>query len=202
MDSKCLELFLIPEYEIATEGIGSIVKRAVTVISGFINTIIKIFRSIINKLRNKKSKKTIEKANKFGAEMTVVAVHLRAIVNSIMNNFLYISNNKDLPEKFINEMKDKSDESFAIMDHYISKYDNSYNLITNKYRLNVISILDKNIELLEEYLQRANALANKGIDESRTNDTECLNLILKMLPKAQNSAIKLSNVLSKCEVID
>ena len=58
MDSKCLESFLIPEYEIATEGAGStisgIAKRIFGMITGFINMIIRIFRSLINKLKGKK----------------------------------------------------------------------------------------------------------------------------------------------------
>ena len=59
MDSKVLESLMIPEYEIATEGIGSkimnIFKNSFRIIMNVINTIIKFINNIINKLKLKKT---------------------------------------------------------------------------------------------------------------------------------------------------
>lgn len=61
MDSKCLESFLIPEYEIATEGIGSaitnLVKNLWKIITNAISIIIKCFKGLFAKLKRSKGNK-------------------------------------------------------------------------------------------------------------------------------------------------
>ena len=193
MDSKVLESLMIPEYEIANEGLGSKLKEITNKIFRFItqiiNTIIRIISNLINKFKHGKTihndKETYQKAralsNKYYDDLCTLIVHLPDSMGLMMTKTFSLhiygirEPEKDVYNKYINTI----DREYEIYNQKFISMKNDVKdnkLYFTEYEHNTI------IERLEQSKDRMEHIASsikKSIDEEvntydfdRNNKTE------------------------------
>lgn len=146
----------------------------------------------------------LKNGERFGITSEIAMNTLRSLVNSICTNFLKVNVNigtTDISDEVVTGLNNEYKNASEKLDDYISKYTNSHNVITNKYKELIIKGLDANIAGLEKYKNRVDRFKENGsMDDLYTNEKECINLIIKLIPKAQNYAAKMTIIINNCEI--
>lgn len=146
----------------------------------------------------------LKNGERFGITSEIAMNTLRSLVNSICTNFLKVNVNigtTDISDEVVTGLNNEYKNASEKLDDYISKYTNSHNVITNKYKELIIKGLDANIAGLEKYKNRVDRFKENGsMDDLYTNEKECINLIIKLIPKAQNYATKMTTIINNCEI--
>lgn len=215
MDSKCLESFLIPEYEIATEGAGStisgIAKRIFGMITGFINMIIRIFRSLINKLKGKKpqasnTQNNDQKSNtndntKFFKRTKSTGHAIFAMLDYTIAALDYAIgiNDKQDTEKST-ERINSSMSYYSEIDEYITDYKNTKCEINKKDVSALLSGIELKLKILEDEKEKLDKYIN--LNNIKKFDQNAVNRIARYIPKAQNYAIQYTNIVNNCVITE
>lgn len=211
MDSKCLESFLIPEYEIATEGvIGSMINGLIKAIGNAIKTIIRIFKGIINKLKMlvaKKAGKAIANAP-IDSQFAIMSYSIGLLVlgcnASIMKCFGNIKNNasedkcKASNDKLNNDIEDISSK----IAQYRSIYKGKKITIKAKDRNVLINRLEESTVKLEKF---GEILSQFNVNPNSKNADiyqETYNLIMKSIPKVSSCASEVAAVVNGVEITE
>lgn len=152
---------------------------------------------------NASSNAGLKNSERFGITSEIAMNTLRSLVNSICTNFLKVYANTgttDISDEVVTGLNNEYKNASEKLDDYISKYSNSHNVITNKYKELIIKGLDANIAGLEKYKNRVDKFKNGSIDDLYTNEKECINLLIKLIPKAQNYATKMTAIINNCVI--
>lgn len=146
----------------------------------------------------------LKNGERFGITSEIALNTLRSLVNSICANYLKVYANTgttDISDEVVTGLKNEYKNASEKLDDYISKYSNSHNVITNKYKELIIKGLDANIAGLEKYKNRVDRFKENGsMDDLYTNEKECINLVIKLIPKAQNYATKMTVIINNCVI--
>lgn len=152
---------------------------------------------------NASSNAGLKNGERFGITSEIAMNVLRSLVNSICTNYLKVFANTgttDISDEVVTGLNNEYKNASEKLDDYISKYSNSHNVITNKYKELIIKGLDANIAGLEKYKNRVDKFKNETIDDLYTNEKECINLVIKLIPKAQNYATKMTAIINNCVI--
>lgn len=231
MDSKVLESLMIPEYEIATEGLGETIKNGFRKICGLIltaiNTIISLIKACVSKLKSKKPVKVSEPVKddkdkkqtkriigtQFVTDTTAFQMKIGIILSDCdlvsRNLFMYIRGMKSedqLTEKLdsISDYIEYFSEAFR---NYKAKYNTSskiYLFDSDKERL--VKELNKDTQQFEE---TRNSVAKKleQIDTtSGSNGAQAMNRVMTEINKGASAGVitckYIINVINSVIVID
>lgn len=218
MDSKCLESFLIPEYEIATEGAGStingIAKRIFGMLTGFINMIIRIFRKLINNLRGKKPQASNNTDNqnkdqqpnsndnsKFFKRTKSTGHTIFAMLDYTIAALDYAIgiNTKQDDEKSTGYIND-SMSYYSEIEEYITDYKNAKCEISEKDVSGLLTGIEIKLRILEDYKEKLDKYTDSN--NIKKFDQNAVNRITRYLPKAQNYAIQYTTIINNCIITE
>lgn len=152
---------------------------------------------------NVSSNTCLKNGERFGVTSETAMSILRSLVHSICTNYLKVftnMGNTDISDEVVTGLNNEYKKASEKLDEYISKYTNSHNVITNKYKEFIIKGLDENIARLEQYKNRIDKFKNEEVNNLKANEKECINLVIKLIPKAQNYATKMTAIINNCEI--
>lgn len=204
-----LRIFLIPEYEIATESIGStisgIAKRIFGMFSGFISTIIKIFRKLIINLRNKKPQASNNQNTKSNSKFftrTKSAGHtVFAMLDYTIGALDYaigINYKQDI-EKATKHIND-SLNFYSEIEDYITDYKNTKYEISKKDVSGLLTGIELKCRVLEDEKEKLDKY--KELNNIKVFDQNVVNQIARYIPKVQNYAIQYTAIVNNCIITE
>lgn len=216
MDSKVLESLMIPEYEIATEGLGETIKNGFRKICGLIltaiNTIIGLIKACVSKLKSKKPVKVSEPVKddkgekekqtkriigtQFVSDTTAFQMKIGIILSDCdlvsRNLFMYIRGMKSedqLTEK-LDSVSDYIENFSNAFRNYKAKYNTSskiYLFDSDKERL--VKELNKDIQQFEETRDSVAKKLEQVDTTSGSNGAQAMNRVMTEINKSVSTGV-------------
>lgn len=197
MDSKCLESFLIPEYEIATEGFKDKVKTILkTIWNGFLRMLENLaifFKNLINKMKHGKTvhndketyKKNKELVDKYYDDISNLVTFLPYNLSAIVSCIYTVSTSFIKYEKLDDELANAYAESIKECEKGFEKMNERYDRISKN--ITGMIYLD---EYLHDNIINKLSTANDRLDKAIEKIKKEIETVTKIEDTAQDNVMQ------------